>query len=143
MKAKAKSKRPKLVRISEEMRQWSAMLEHELSGWPNISSRSMFGFLSFYNKGSIFAALPHTRGVGTPNSFMFRFTAMPAELLEKAGQARQFKLEDRSPGAKWYIFELSSVDDLRDALWWLNQAYEAAGRSDKRKVLRAKGGRSG
>jgi hypothetical protein len=35
---------------------------------------------------------------------------------------------DHGPGAKWWAFELSSKGDLRDALWWLNQAYEAAGR---------------
>jgi hypothetical protein len=125
MKTKV-SKRPKLVPISEEMKQWSATLEHELSGWPEVSSRPMFGFLSFYHKKAIFAALPHTRAAGTPNSFMFRFASMPASLQQKASQAPQIRLEERSPAAKWYIFELSSVRDLRDALWWLNQAYECA-----------------
>ena len=127
MKAKA-SKRPKLVPISEEMKQWSAMLSQEVSNWPNISSRLMFGFLSLYRKNAIFAALPHTRGVMTPNSFMFRFAPMPSELRAKAQQTRQIKSEERSPDAKWYIFELTSADDVRDALWWLNQAYEAAER---------------
>ena len=125
MKARTKSARPKLVPISDEMKQWSAMLVQELSAWPHVSSRPMFGFLSFYRKKSIFAALPHTRGVGTANSFMFRFASMPAELLQKAKQTGQIKLEERSPGAKWYLFELGSAGDLRDALWWLNQAYEA------------------
>src|SRR5215510_11187691 len=142
MRAKAKTARPKLVPISEEMKQWSAMLELELSGWPAVSSRPMFGFLSFYRKGVIFAAVPQTRGVGTPNSFMFRFASMPPDLLDKAEKTGQIRLDDRSPGAKWYIFELTSERDLRDALWWLNQAYEAAGKSGKRKVFRAKGGRS-
>jgi hypothetical protein len=142
MKVKTKSARPKLVRISDEMKQWSAMLEHELSGWPDVSSRPMFGFLSFYRKGAIFAALPQTRGVGTPNSFMFRFASMPADLLNRARESGQIRLDDRSPGAKWYIFELTSERDLRDALWWLNQAYEVTATSGKQKVLRAKGGRS-
>jgi len=119
------------------------MLGQELGGWPDVSSRPMFGFLSFYRKNAIFAALPYTRGVGTPNSFMFRLVSMADELREKAEQSRQIRLEERSPGAKWYIFELRSADDLRDALWWLNQAYEAAGESDKHKILRAKRGRSG
>jgi hypothetical protein len=142
MKARTKSARPKLVRISDEMKQWSAMLEHELSDWPDVSSRPMFGFLSFYRKGAIFAALPQTRGVGTPNSFMFRFASMPADLLNKARKSGQIRLDDRSPSAKWYIFELNSERDLRDALWWLNQAYEIAAKSDKQKVLRAESGRS-
>jgi hypothetical protein len=119
-------KRPKLVPISEEMKQWSAMLEQELTGWPDVSSRPMFGFLSFYRKAAIFAALPHTRAPGTPNSFIFRFESMPAKLQERAKNTSQLRLTDRSPGAKWYSFELSSEADLRDALWWLNQAYERA-----------------
>jgi len=126
-KSKGKTKRPKLVPISEEMKQWSAMLQHELGGWPDVSSRPMFGFLSLYRKRTIFAALPHTRGVGTPNSFMFRFASMPADLQQKARRAPQMRLDERSPGAKWYVFELNSADDLREALWWLNQAYEATG----------------
>jgi hypothetical protein len=133
MKAKKQSKRPKLVPISEEMKEWSAMLQHELSDWPDVSSRPMFGFLSLYRKKAIFAALPHTRGVGTPNSFMFRFASMAAELQQKARQAPQMRLEERSPGAKWYAFELNSTDDLRDALWWLSQAYESAGGRRRRR----------
>ena len=120
------SKRPKLLPVSEEMKQWSTMLEKELNSWPDVSSRPMFGFQSFYRKGAIFAALPHNRAIGNPNSFMFRFAPMPAELLQRAKQSRQIHLKERTPGAKWYIFELSSADDLREALWWLNQAYEAA-----------------
>jgi len=141
MKTKATSARPRLVRISEEMKQWSAMLEHELSGWPDVSSRPMFGFLSFYRRGAIFAALPHTRAAGTPSSFIFRFESMPPTLREQAERTSEIRLTDRSPGAKWYSLELSSSEGLRDALWWLNQAYEAA-ESDKRKS-RAKAGRSG
>jgi len=109
------------------MKQWSAMLGKEVSNWPNVSSRPMFGFLSLYRKKAIFAALPHTRGVATPNSFMFRFAPMPSDLMQKARQTHQIRSEERSPDAKWYIFELTSADDVRDALWWLNQAYEAAG----------------
>jgi hypothetical protein len=124
MKAK-RSARPKLVPISEEMKQWSAMLAQELSGWPDVSSRRMFGFLSFYRKQAIFAALPQSRAPRTPNSFMFRFASMPADLEERAGKSSQIRM-DHGPGAKWYNFELSSKGDLRDALWWLNQAYEAA-----------------
>jgi hypothetical protein len=62
MKAKsAIPKRPKLLRISEEMKQWSAMMEHELSSWPSVKSRPMFGFIGFYRDNRIFAGLPRTR----------------------------------------------------------------------------------
>lgn len=125
MKAhKAKRPRPKLPAISEEMKQWSAMLGEELRGWPNVTSRPMFGFQCFYRKKKIFAALPATRGIGTPNTLMFRIKPMPPELLERARKEPRIDLESRTPGAKWYLFELAAEEDLRDALWWLNQAYE-------------------
>jgi hypothetical protein len=127
MKSKTKKHaRPKMPPISEEMKQWSAMLAGELRQWPNVSSRAMFGFECFYRRKKVFAALPATRGVGTPNTLMFRMKPMPPELLERATKDTRIDLEGRTPGAKWYLFELRSSEDLRDTLWWLNQAYERA-----------------
>jgi hypothetical protein len=102
------------------------MLAGELRKWPGISSRPMFEFQCFYRRKKVFAALPATRGIGTPNTLMFRVKPMPPELLERVTKDARIDLEGRTPGAKWYLFELSSSGDLRDALWWLNQAYERA-----------------
>jgi hypothetical protein len=124
MKSKQKgSKRPKMLRISEEMKQWSAMLENELRGWPGVSSRPMFGFIGMYRENAIFAALPRSRAMVTPNSIIFRFDPMPAELSKRAQEDRRVDFERGAPGARWFSFALSSTDDLRDALWWLDQAY--------------------
>jgi hypothetical protein len=127
VKAKAAiSKWPKLLRISEEMRHWSAMLEQELRAWPRVTSRPMFGLVGFYRKGMIFAALPRTRALSTPNSLIFKFDPMAPALLRRARKDPRIDSERESPDATWYSFELNSADDLRDALWWLNRAYEAA-----------------
>jgi len=123
---KAKRARPKLPPISEEMKQWSAMLGQELQQWPNVSSRPMFGFQCFYRRKKIFAALPSTRGIATPNTLMFRIKPMPPKLLERAKNEPRIDMESRTPDAKWHSFEVSSGADLRDAIWWLNQAYERA-----------------
>jgi len=112
--------------VSEEMKEWSAMLERELSTWPKVSSRPMFGMRGFYRGKKIFAALPVTRGFGTPNQLIFRIQPMPPELLDRAKSEPRIDLETRTPGAKWFTFGLSSATDLRDALWWLNQAYDRA-----------------
>jgi hypothetical protein len=125
MKAKARvSKRPKLLRISEEMKQWSDMLEQELSSWPGVTSRPMFGLAGFFRKGVIFAALPRTRALGSANSIIFRFDPMSPELLRRAKKDPRISWERNAPGGKWYSFELNSADELADALWWLSQAYE-------------------
>jgi hypothetical protein len=86
----------------------------------------MFGFLGFYRRTKIFAALPVTRGIKTPNSLIFKIKPMPPDLLRRATQDPRLDAESKLPGAQWSSFEISSAEDLRDALWWLNQAYERA-----------------
>ena len=112
--------------ISEEMRQWASMLGQELRQWPQVASRPMIGMLGFYRRKKIFAALPVTRGIATPNSFIFRFDPMPPDLKQRALNEPRIAKDGRSPNARWSVFEVGSTEDLRDALWWLNQAYELA-----------------
>jgi hypothetical protein len=111
---------------SEEMKQWSAMLGSELSGWPKVQTRPMFGLRGYYRGKKIFAALPVTRGIRNPNALIFRIQPMPPDLLERAKKEVRIDTENRIPSAKWFLFEVHSETDLRDALWWLNQAYEHA-----------------
>ena len=113
--------RPKMPPVSEEMKQWSAMLKTELIGWPQVRSKPMFGMSGIYRRKKIFAALPVTRGFDTPSSIIFRFAPMPAGLNQCA--IREPRI---TPGKRWFSFEIQSTEDLRDALWWLNQAYQAA-----------------
>jgi hypothetical protein len=86
----------------------------------------MFGLISFYRDNVIFAALPRTRTLSTPDSFIFKFDPMPPALLRRAKKDQRISSENESPGVTWYSFELDSADDLHDALRWLNRAYEAA-----------------
>lgn len=111
--------RPKMPPISEEMKQWSAMLKAEVSGWPQISTKPMFGMMGLYRRRKIFGGLPVTRGFDTPNSVIFRFDPMPQDLEQRA-----LKDSRITPGKRWFSFEVGSTGDLRDALWWLNQAFE-------------------
>jgi len=113
--------RPKMPPISEEMKQWSAMLKTEVSGWPQMSSKPMFGMMGLYRRKKIFGGLPVTRGFDTPNSVIFRFDPMPQDLEQRA-----LKDSRITPGKRWFSFRVGSTGDLRDALWWLNQAYERA-----------------
>jgi len=112
--------RPKMPPISEEMKQWSTMVKTEVSGWPQISTKPMFGMMGLYRGKRIFGGLPVTRGFDTPNSVIFRFDPIPSELEERASKDKRI-----SPGKRWFSFNVGSTEDLRDALWWLNQAYES------------------
>jgi hypothetical protein len=111
--------RPKMPPISEEMKQWSGMLRREVSGWPQISTKPMFGMMGLYRGKKIFGGLPVTRGFDTANSVIFRFDPMPSDLAARASRDKRI-----SPGKRWFSFDMQTDKDLHDALWWLQQAYE-------------------
>ncbi|HXN51194.1 MAG TPA: hypothetical protein VN943_04595 [Candidatus Acidoferrum sp.] len=123
---KTKRPRPKMPRTSEETKQFSAMLGNELSTWPKVTTRPVFGLRGFYRRKKIFAALPVTRAIKNPNSLIFRLKPLPPDLLERAKKEPRIDIENAVPGAKWLSFMLNSEADFRDVLWWLNQAYEHA-----------------
>jgi hypothetical protein len=117
---------PKMHRIGEEMKQWSAMLVTEVEGWPGVKSRPMFGLRGCYRKGRIFCGLPVTRAIGSACSIMFKIDPMPQMLAKRANGDVRVHLHREHAAPKWTIFELGSEEDLRDAIWWLSQAYERA-----------------
>lgn len=125
-------RRVKFLPISEEMKQWSAMLESELNSWPGITTKSMFGFLFFYRRGAVFAALPRTRGFESPSSLVFKFDPMPPALLKRARADSRMDMSTKVSSKGWFAFEMHSEGDLRDALFWLNRAYEAAKKGPSR-----------
>lgn len=104
------------------------MLQGELESWPGVSTKSMFGLLTFYRGKTIFAGLPGTRAFRSGRTIIFKFKIVPAALLAKAQNDSRIDSRTRIPGRGWLWFELNSEADIRDALWWLNQAYEAARR---------------
>jgi hypothetical protein len=127
--AKTKSKRrkmPKLFPIDDEMKELSAMLEKEISDWPGVTKRPMFGFQGLYRDGVIFAALPRSRAMNSPRSIIFKVASAPQAILESANLDSRIDAVSSMPGAGWFAFELNAASDLRDALAWLGRAYKAA-----------------
>jgi len=123
---RTQASRPKLPAVSEEMKAWSVALGAEIAGWPSVSSRPMFGFTALYRGKRIFAILPRTRGMETPNSLAFKLEdAGPRALARLRGESRIQTAVMRA--SRWFVFELSSDGDLKAALDWLGRAYEAAG----------------
>ena len=120
-KPRVARERPKMPPIAEEMKHWSALLKTEVAGWPQVTTRPMFGMLSLFRRKKIFAALPVTRAIGTPHSVAFRFARFPKDLHRRAVEEQRISL-----GTHWHSFEIHSAEDLRDALWWLNQAHDRA-----------------
>jgi hypothetical protein len=107
------------------MKQWSALLGAELERWPDVATKPMFGFVSYYRGRNIFAALPRTRAANSANSFMFKLhRASPKELAELRRDPRAEVSEKGMAG--WQSLEVASPADLKHALDWLDRAYRAA-----------------
>src|SRR5258707_11241638 len=127
--AKTKSKRPKMPKwfpVDGEMRELSAMLEKEVSDWPGVSKRPMFGYQGLYRGGVIFAALPRSRAMKSPRSIMFKVASMPSAILDSAKKDSRIEPNCRAPGPGWLMFEIDEASATKDALGWLGRAYEAA-----------------
>ncbi len=89
-----KRARPKLHKISEEMKAWSAALVEEVAGWPQVKLRPMFGFLGAYHGSRIFAALPRTRTMDPPNSVAFKLPVANKRLRAKAQSDKRIHFAD-------------------------------------------------
>ena len=118
--------RPKMARISDEMKYLSSMLGEEVRTWPGVTSRAMFGMLGYYRGGAVFAALPVTRAIGSANGIIFKLKTMSEAQTDRAARDLRLGTGTNIKAQRWHSFEIHSEDDLRDALWWLGQAYESA-----------------
>jgi hypothetical protein len=126
---KQKASRParsKLHPISEEMLQWSTLLEAELLTWPNTIAKPMFGFRAIYRGKLMFAAIPSSREFDPRSSFLLKFDPMPASLLPRAESDPRLTSWSREFGRGWLAFTLTSGDDLHDALTWLQESWSCA-----------------
>jgi hypothetical protein len=136
--AKSGSARPrrKMVRTSEEVQRWSALLAEEMVSWPNVRSKPMFGFYAYYRGDALFTILPRTRGFDSGSLLILKFNPMPEELSQRARGDARLDTSTRVPGKGWFTFELASEEDLRDALWWIQQAFACATKPTRERVNR-------
>jgi hypothetical protein len=130
--------RRKMVRTSEEVQRWSALLAEEMVSWPNVRSKPMFGFYAYYRGDALFTILPRTRGFDSGRVLILKFNPMPEELLQRARGDAQLDTSTRVPGQGWFTFELASEDHLRDALWWIQQAFACASKPRRERVNRTR-----
>jgi len=107
---------PKLWKIDTEMRRWCALLEEEVVMWPQVNTKPMFGMVALYRGKKIFAAVPRTRSAETERSVLIKLPGVLDKRLKGAS----------GPGAGWIAFEINSERDIREALQWLEEAYEKA-----------------
>jgi hypothetical protein len=120
--------RPRIAKVSEQMKAWSAMLGQELEKWPAVTSRRMFGMTVFYRDKHIFAALPRTLSFETPNSVAFKLYKTSARTTKLLRSDPSITAPtDREKG--WIAFEIHDTVKLSSALAWFARAYELSGKA--------------
>jgi hypothetical protein len=107
------------------MKAWAAGLASDIESWPQVRLRPMFGLTAWYRRDRIFAVLPKTRGMDSPNALAFKLALASKRLLARIGKDPRIG-STQMQKARWFTFELSCDADLHDALDWLARAYEAA-----------------
>ncbi len=101
------------------------MLGAELETFPEVSARPMFGLLGYYRDGVIFAALPKTKALGSPNSLIFKLNAAPRTVFER--MKKDARITISSHGMKgWHSLEIASDADIAGAQRWLIEAWRHA-----------------
>jgi len=95
--------RPKLIPVSDELRRVYGLLADEVSMWPGVSTRLMFGFRAIYRMGVVFAMLPDKRSLEVPNSIAYK------------------------DGEEWKSFELEGESEIGKALAVLEKACAQSG----------------
>jgi len=123
-----KPARPKLPNASEEMKAWSAALAAEVADWPQVTTRAFFGLTALYRRDRIFALLPRTRAMETPNSLAFKLDPAGSRILTRLQRDSRVGATEMQK-ARWFTFALITAADLRDALEWISRAYQAAGKN--------------
>ena len=119
--------RPKLLKVSEEMKRLAEALEAEMLAWPNVTSRPMFGLNGIYRGPNIFAVLPRTRALGVPDSIAFRLLKRPRHIMTELSKDEQIVASTSE--AKWISFVMQSDSEIHAALKWLAVAYRQAAKS--------------
>jgi hypothetical protein len=120
------SRMPKWFPLDEEMKELSALLEGEVSGWPGVSKKNMFGYQGLYRNGTIFAALPRSRAMKSPRALMVKFENASPTILNSLEKDPRVDTVSGMSSARWFFFELDEASAMKEALGWLGRAYDAA-----------------
>jgi hypothetical protein len=115
--------RPKLVKVTEQMKAWSAALGAELYAWNEVTAKRMFGMTMYFRKGIIFAALPLTRSFESPTSVAFKLYKKTPETLRALESDPLILRSAGNDAPKWIVLEMRDERDLASALKWFGVAY--------------------
>jgi hypothetical protein len=97
---------PRLPKVSEEMKAWSAAIAAEVATWPSVTTRPMFGLTALHRSGKLFGVLPRTRGMESANSLAFKLGPAGSRTLAQARRDPRIAFTD-ALRTRWLTFEVA------------------------------------
>ncbi len=98
--------------------EYKLFIEDQLSGMPNIESKSMFGGIGFFREGTMFAMI----GKG-----VLRFRVDDTNRAEyEAGGMEAMQSAKKGKGMPYYEVPQKILDDKDELVKWAEKAYEVA-----------------
>lgn len=95
-------RRIKLPKPSEEMRYTFSLLAEEVSAWPEVTLKPMFGLRAMYRSKAIFGMIPDQRSLEIADAIAYKVKG------------------------KWVLFEMKDQQRIAGALAALEKAYAQA-----------------
>ena len=126
MHAAAKRRRVTFAPTQQELQSLLAAIEHEVSSWPRVQLKPMFGMTAIYRNRTIFGLLPKTRSIHKGDEIWLKFRKpTPATSKKISGEPRIIP-PSKPNGAQWYTLSEITPVDYSFVVEWLGTAYETA-----------------
>ena len=114
------------VPASEELQSLIASVEAEVSDWPTVQIKPMFGMKAIYRGKSIFALLPKTRSLRSGDEVWLKFPNTTAAVKRRISAEARIVPPRKPTGAQWYTVKDVKPDDYGWLIDWLSMAYKSA-----------------
>jgi len=111
---------------SEELKSLVAAIEREVSSWPQVNFKSMFGMTAMYRGKAIFGLLPKTRSLYSADSVWMKFGKLTPSIQKKLQDEPRILPPRHPKGARWYTIRDVTPSEYGFTIEWLAIAHAAA-----------------
>jgi TfoX/Sxy family transcriptional regulator of competence genes len=118
--------RAEFLPASEELKSLVAAMENEVSSWPQVRLKPMFGMTAIYRNGNIFGLLPKTRSLHSGDSVWMKFAKLTPAIQQKLKREPRIVPPRKATGAQWHTLSGITHADFGLAIEWLAIAHAAA-----------------
>jgi hypothetical protein len=115
-----------MVPASEELAMLVAALQTEVSSWPGVRLKSMFGMTALYRGGKIFGLLPKTRNLRAADHVWLKFAKLTPAIQKRIAAEPRMVQPHKPTGAQWYTLTAVSPQSYALVHDWLAIAHRAA-----------------